>query len=658
MKRILKIGTLALFLCAELISAQVVTSHVNAANTLWTNYGRNGANPTQLPNAIPSNVSVANLDKVTIAPNYAALKTAMENMAANNGGVISFNNPSKVTISFNDIININNANGPLKTIVIQGNNKITFNGSNKTSIFVVRGNLRLIIQNAIFTNCKLTKAIVQNKSKFRTGGGAIEVAQPASLRVRTCQFLNNTVEDYDGVTENQNGAAIRFNNYTSGEVFDCTFKGNKAVTGGAIAGTSINKLIVINSTFDGNISNGYSSKTGTKRTVVEGAGAIRVDRTINPIEIYGSTFVNNSANQKCSVIETFIYPVPAPGVPRTANTVDRGTFPDATKGVNALIMDGCVFRNNKFYNYVGAVNPDRNAFFSGPLLLQSGEPGPLTNFTRAKVKLTNCVFDNNQCGEANIRMINDFSITNTIFANTKYLNLTNSAGRYNRGAVMLQRIPSGGNFDRCTFYNNEPSTAMHQNVTASGIFSFQSGIENIVTVTNSIFFRTNSNAAYRQTVKPFKGFGNNQFIPGANMSLFDKVTVNNSNTTNPNITPQNIDNMCLGVNSLPLNIGGLPDCGSNKADFEEESTLEELKTKDGVLVYPNPTNNGWVDIQLSSEIYTNFEVFDNLGRSIIRKEMTNGVNNYNIDLSNYNSGIYFLNARSNEEFKTIKIVKQ
>ncbi|CAM4082589.1 MULTISPECIES: T9SS type A sorting domain-containing protein [Flavobacterium] len=31
--------------------------------------------------------------------------------------------------------------------------------------------------------------------------------------------------------------------------------------------------------------------------------------------------------------------------------------------------------------------------------------------------------------------------------------------------------------------------------------------------------------------------------------------------------------------------------------------------------------------------------YDNLGRSIIRKEMTNGVNNYNIDLSNYNSGI-------------------
>ncbi|OJJ14184.1 hypothetical protein BKI52_43725 [marine bacterium AO1-C] len=600
-------------LCCALLSksfGQIIEARRLAANTLWANYGQDPANPSKMPNAIPRNAG-ASVDTKTIAPNVAALETALTDLVNNNGGVILFNNTIPATITLNNSINLRPpypSRELERTVVIQGKN-ITFNGANKSSIFVLRGKVRLIIQDAVFSNANFKGQSQQNlKNIFRTGGGAIEVSQggprPASLRVRNCQFLNNSVEHFRGIGENQNGAAIRLNTGTTGEVFGCTFKNNRAVSGGAIGATSINKLTVINSIFDGNLSNGYESTVGYMN-VVEGAAAIRVDRTLLPVEIYGSKFENNAANVKVSVIEVFIRPIPE----------NSQNYP---KG-DALIIDDCVFRKNFYNNYAGVSNFKR-VFFAGCIVFHSG--GAKGSFQGAKMKLTNSVFDDNEVGQANIRMINDFEISNCIFANTNYTSYVDAP---QQGALFLQKVFKSGSISNCTFYNNEPRAGAR----ASDIMFWAGDVPDKVSLNRSIFYRTNTNTSITQVHRLLKGGNNNQFIPGVTMGNVAKVAVGVSNTSNPNIQPKNITNMCLGTNSLVQGMGGLPDCDGNTnppnpgngqvlangtyyfTSASNNQRMMDNRSEDNVRMTDpaNADNQKWIANHLGNDIYT----FKNIG---------------------------------------------
>ncbi|WP_271785396.1 carbohydrate-binding protein [Aquimarina algiphila] len=529
------ISTMIVLFCVNLSIAQVIESHRQAANALWEAYGRNPSNPSQMPNAVPLNVN-SNIDQIVIDPTFGNLETALKTLLDNNGGILRFNNTAPATINFNNVIHLNPSyqnRDKVRTIVIQGKN-ITFDGQNNTSLFLIRGSVNLVIQDAKLTNANFKGVSQANlKSIFRSGGGAIEVAQAgsffASLRVRNCQFINNKVSHFKGIGENQNGAAIRINNKSTAEVFGCSFKNNQAVTGGAIGATSIERLTIINSSFDSNLSNGYKSTTGYM-DVVEGAGALRVDRTTKPLEIYGTSFTRNSANVKVSVMEVFIAPV-------------FGSSPGYPTNEPALVIDNCEFKDNTYNNYAGVSNFQR-AFFAGCVVFHGDS---------AKMKLTNSVFDNNEVGQANVRLINNFEFSNCTFANTKFLNVVDAP---QQGAVFLQKIPESGSFNNCTFYKNEPRNGTF----ANDIMFWQSTVPSRVTLNNSIFYRTNTSANIKQVKAPLMGNGNNQFIPEANMSLFDEVSTTASNKTNPNIIANNIVDMCLGTNSLPANIGGLNDC--------------------------------------------------------------------------------------------------
>ncbi|HAS47436.1 MAG TPA: hypothetical protein DCS93_43565 [Microscillaceae bacterium] len=599
-------------LCCALLSrsfGQIIEARRLAANALWTNYGQDPANPAKMPNPIPRNAG-ANVDTKTIAPNFTALEAALTDLINNNGGVILFNNTAPATITFNSPMNLRPpypSRELTRTVVIQAKN-ITFNGANKSSIFVLRGKLRLIIQDGEFSNANFKGVSQQNlKNIFRTGGGAIEVSQggprPSALRVRNCQFLNNNVEHFRGIGENQNGAAIRLNTGTTGEVFGCTFKNNRAVSGGAIGATSINKLTVINSVFDGNLSNGYESTTGYMN-VVEGAAAIRVDRTSLPVEIYGTTFTKNAANVKVSVIEVFIRPIPE----------GSQNYPKA----NALIIDDCIFRENFYNNYAGVSNFKR-VFFAGCIVFHSG--GASGSFQGAKMKLTNSVFDDNVVGQANIRIINDFEIANCIFANTQYTTYVDAP---QQGAVFLQKVFKGGSFNNCTFYKNEPRTGAR----ASDVMFWAGDVPSKVSVNNSIFYRTTTNTSIAQVHRSLKGGNNNQFIPGVNMSTMVQVAAGASNTSNPNIQPKSITNMCLGTNSLAQGMGGLPDCsgGSTPPDpsgqllangtyyftsISNNQRMMDNRSEDNVRMTDpaNADNQKWVVNHLGDDVYT----FKNVG---------------------------------------------
>ncbi len=617
--------------CSFVSFSQIIESHRIAANALWETYGRDNDNPSQMPDAVPLNLD-ANVDQIVIDPNFRDLEVALKALVDTNGGVLRFNNTTPVTINFNNVIEIK----PLfqnidkeRTIVIQGEN-ITFNGQNNNSLFVVRGNLRLIIQDAGFKNANF-QGISQShlNSIFRSGGGAIEVAQvgsySASLRVRNCHFIDNTVSHFSGVGENQNGAGIRFNYKTTGEVFGCVFKNNKAVTGGAIGATSVNRLTVIDSNFEGNLSNGYKSTTGFMN-VVEGAGAIRLDRTIKPVEIYGSEFIRNSANVKVSVIEVFIRPV-------------SGANPSYPNNGPSLIIDNCLFKENTYNNYAGVSNFER-AFFSGCIVFHSG--GIDGSFSGGKMKLTNSVFDSNEVGQANIRMINDFEISDCIFANTQYLDIIDAT---QQGAVFLQKVNMSGSFNNCTFYKNEPRNG----ALANDIMFWTGDIPSKVQLNNSIFYRTNTNTNTKQVRLPLMGSGNNQHIPSVNMSSFAQVANGASYLTNPNIQPENIISMCLGDNTLPRNIGGLPDC---------EVLSAAGSIWEGFVISPNPTSD-FINISSNSKstAIESIKILDVHGR-IIKTYTTEITKKFKVDLSFLESAVYFIQVHAGKGFNTRRIIKK
>ncbi len=566
MKKVFTFLFLILLLLPLLSIGQIVTECngvINPSDRLWVDFAQNPARPGVLPSAVPANINYPGLTKKTINASYSELKAAIEELVANKGGVISFKNTgSGKTIFFNEAIEISNSpSKPCVTILIQGGDKVTFNGKDKSSIFVIRKSVKVIVQNAVFKNCTLTRQIVQNRRNFRVGGGAIEVTSGAALRVYGCRFLENRVAEwddtpgggYDGVGENQNGAGIRFNFHSTGEVFKSTFENCRAVTGGAIGATSINKLTIMDCNFTDNTSTAYNTKSSNRRRVVEGAGALRVDRTAKPLEIYRTTFKGNAANLKASVMEVFIRPL------RDRARKETGPYPGLS--TFALVIDGCTFEDNTYYNFRGANDPERGDFFSGCMLFHGGKLD--ANFRGAKMKITNTKFIGNEAGESNVRSFLGFEIRNTLFANTKFLRLKGKNGKFKtgKGALALRsEIPGRGLIDNCTFYNNEPNP---QDPVIRGIASdifFWNGQDAKYTLNNSVFYRKNKNSRIRQVSEPMKGSGNNQFVPGVDLSAFADVSRSRVTRTNPNIQG-NVKNLCLGTNSLPKGIGGLSDCG-------------------------------------------------------------------------------------------------
>lgn len=605
---------------------QIVETRRKVANKLWTDYSQDTSNPSKLPAAIPHRVG-NEVDQKEITPTFDALEATLTDMVNNNGGVITFNNSLPVTINFSRHIQIRPPflnRDKIRTVVIQGEN-ITFDGGNNSSIFVLRGKIRLIIQNAIFKNANLKEASMNAlNAKFRIGGGAIEVAQggtlSASLRVRNCQFINNTVSHFRGIGENQNGGAIRFNQGTIGQVFGCIFRNNRAVTGGAIGGTSINKLTIIDSKFENNLSNSYESTVGFMN-VVEGAGAIRVDRTLLPVEIYGSTFTGNSANVKASVIEVFIRPIP-----EGSQNYPKNGF--------GLIIDDCIFRKNKYNDYAGVSNFKR-VFFGGCIVFHSG--GIDNNFRGSKMKLTNTIFDENEVGQANIRMINDFEISDCIFANTKFLNINEAI---QQGAVFLHDVHNSGSFNNCTFYNNEPRSGAK----ASDIMFWDQEFPSKVSLNNSIFYRQTTDLSIKQVHMTLKGKGNNQYIPDVNMNLFVQVATENSILSDPNIEPGTITSMCLGDNELPKGIGGLPDCDSDMI-----TPVDDLANQKVFKVHPNPTKD-WIKITglIPGDKMT---LLDTQGHTLMQIKIQN--TEMTLNTSKLRAGFYFL-CTNHSVFKLVK----
>jgi hypothetical protein len=84
---------------------------------------------------------------------------------------------------------------------------------------------------------------------------------------------------------------------------------------------------------------------------------------------------------------------------------------------------------------------------------------------------------------------------------------------------------------------------------------------------------------------------------------------------------------------------------------------ETVGLKFNFTISPNPTS-GLITLNLSGLIEKNIDVmiFDNQGREVFSSIITCNNSSFNLDLSSFKKGVYFLKAKTNNEIKTAKVV--
>lgn len=74
-----------------------------------------------------------------------------------------------------------------------------------------------------------------------------------------------------------------------------------------------------------------------------------------------------------------------------------------------------------------------------------------------------------------------------------------------------------------------------------------------------------------------------------------------------------------------------------------------------VKSFPNPTND-LIYVEVFDSPLQSVNIYNSFGQDIY-KEMHLNTNNFSYNLKNYPTGMYYIKLQSNEEFNTIKVLK-
>lgn len=655
-----------------------------AADNLWDMYHITRNEATKItPAEIRTNRAIRRVNEINLTSfNQNALQNAVTKLLdakdLGTGGIIRFPSNSntislRAPILFERQTPMRNGQFQQRTLLIDGNG-LSLNGRNRETIFIIENNIRVIVQNVTFKNANFSKNLVSDEEfqkREGRGGGAILVDAHASFRAFNCGFINNRVTYSNGMDtrqgggENYNGGAIRLNNFSTGEINACIFMNNRGFTGGAIGGTSIEKIIVRNSFFENNISTGFKDtrRFGVRiMNSVEGAGAIRIDRSIEPVEFYGSSFTKNKANVKVSTIEVFARPV---------NEGQPNESPIARP--YALIIDDCIFEDNEYFNNYRIpeinLNNNNNVPKEGILTALLFHSGSLA----AKMSMANSVFQNNQVGQANVRISNSFDFKNISFMDTNYI--TTSPVDQTKAGLFLQEVKGQSTIENCIFYNNR-TTLNRNSRTGTEIMSFDRSASNKVNVSGSIFYGTRGSAPIVGTGNSNRGFSS--FNRGRNNFYYIRNWEGNgvlpqinrirdaSRNINPQLTVLNtpkryransirktieIPSFCFSNNSIngsTLAGGQIEKCNPSS----KNSNANNLTLKNDIKVFPVPTEKNIFIKGIQANDF--IEIF-NLKGNLIKSFNTTSNSKLQIDVSLYNSGIYLIKINHKFTSRFIKL---
>ena len=88
----------------------------------------------------------------------------------------------------------------------------------------------------------------------------------------------------------------------------------------------------------------------------------------------------------------------------------------------------------------------------------------------------------------------------------------------------------------------------------------------------------------------------------------------------------------------------------------QNTNLKDYDLSD-ITIQPNPSD-GIFELLCQNQYIKSIQVANSIGQSIITKKVNRSISNYSIDIKNYNSGLYFITIKSEENELTIPIIKK
>lgn len=239
-------------------------------------------------------------DRVVTTCTEAGFKAAYNAVNTGSGGTITFNCPGAATIPLTGVAPANYYVNNDVTMIIDGGNKITFDGANTYAFFQLGGGGNLTLKNLTITRGQYNATYpievlggsltLDHVTATNNNGSGSVIFAAGSTVITNSTFSHNSIVDATNDSDYA-GAAVRIVGGTtriSGSTFDHnTIKTDGSVIsspgrGGAISNEFHGQLYVSNSTF-------------TANSAYDG-GAIRGDWAIDGIiHIRNSTFTGNHA---------------------------------------------------------------------------------------------------------------------------------------------------------------------------------------------------------------------------------------------------------------------------------------------------------------------------------------------------------------------------
>ena len=274
-----------------------------------------------------------------------------------------------------------------------------------------------------------------------------------------------------------------------------------------------------------------------------------------------------------------------------------------------------------------------------------GEGGAIKFTADGYTEITNCEFIENDClygGGA----ISFFSVIGTKM--TYCLFADNYTMYSNGGAIHMLGMGNSIFMENCTITNNQAVTG-----DAGGVYIVNGSAD----IVNSIIW--DNPGVYSNAV--YVGFGGSAEINYSNLTMPDDATGSNNIEGDPIFANTEAGNYNLQETSACIDagtdigysyVGDAPDMGCY--EYGAEVSINKLQSEN-MNIFPNPTT-GIFSISNLKESNSQLTIFDISGKLV--QELEINTKHSGIDISQLNTGIYFLKIQTNESSVVSKVLKR
>jgi hypothetical protein len=255
-------------------------------------------------------------------------------------------------------------------------------------------------------------------------------------------------------------------------------------------------------------------------------------------------------------------------------------------------------------------------------------------------------------------VVKDTSVINNITTGIAITTLSITDELCGNGQGAIETIASGGTGPYSYSWSNGVTTENNYNLSA-GTYTLIATDDNdgcsvseTYTINNNILFTAS-------------GLVSNETCPNCNNGSID-VTIAENTPDAPYVfswsngaNTEDIANIGAGTYSVTItsNSGCISTLTFTVINDNSTVGISEKTKNDFLKLYPNPTTN-LVNIIYNVNTSDNFiiEVIDLQGKIIFSKDLINKNGQLQVDVSKLSDGIYFVNLKTNNNIKTVKLI--